>query len=65
MPRAVILTDFHRESFTIIGHLYMETFQRIGLEVSHLSTPVSQEERRALSEEFKDSLFFHNTVGKS
>lgn len=62
---AVILSDIHRGSFSIVGNLYESTFEKLGIEVSHIATPTSNSERRFVHERFRGSVFFHNTVGRN
>ena len=59
----LILTDFHRGSYEIIGNLYQDNLQQFG-EVKHFPTPVSLEERRDTAQRFKGGVVFHNTLGK-
>jgi hypothetical protein len=61
--KIVILTDFHRDSYHIIGDLFAKSFAKFGL-VEHLPTPVHIEQRHELNEKFEGSIFLHNTLGE-
>jgi hypothetical protein len=58
----VILTDFHRGSYKIIGELLSKSLSEFG-NVTHLPTPNTAESRVAINREFAGSIAFHNTLG--
>ena len=58
----LILTDFHRGSYKIIGECWVETLSKLG-KVTHLQTPQSDKERIDLSYRFANQIVFHNTLG--
>ena len=60
---SLILTDFHRGSYAIVGKLFQKTLQQFG-EVEQLSTPADLRERTNLSRAF-GGVVFHNTLGDS
>ena len=60
----LILTDFHRGSYEIVGNLFQKTLQEFG-EVDHLPTPRNIKERTILSERTLGGVVFHNTLGDS
>ncbi|MDG1324273.1 MAG: hypothetical protein P8P49_00800 [Opitutales bacterium] len=62
MKNFIILTDYHRGSYEIIGNLFQNTLQQFGV-VRNLPTPVSLKERRDLNLRFKGGIVFHNTLG--
>ncbi|HAW98341.1 MAG TPA: hypothetical protein DCX67_07390 [Opitutae bacterium] len=60
----LILTDFHRGSYEIVGKLFQTTLQEFG-QVEHLPTPRNIKERNILSERVLGGVVFHNTLGDS
>ena len=64
MSQFLILTDYHRGSYEIIGKLFQDTLKKIG-EVEQLPTPADPKERTNLSERACGGVVFHNTLGSS
>ena len=60
----LILTDFHRGSYEIIGKLFQDTLKNIG-EVEHVPTPTNLKERAIHSKRALGGVVFHNTLGES
>ena len=60
----LILTDFQRGSFKIIGECWVETLSKLG-KVTHLQTPHSEIQRKDLSNRFANQIVFHNTLGSA
>lgn len=58
----IILSDFHRGSYKIIGEIFQNNLQQLG-EVRNLPTPESLKERRDLALGLKGGIVFHNTLG--
>ena len=61
--KCLILSDFFRGSYKVIGELYHQMLSQIQ-EVEHHPTPRSSEERKELSSRFSGSIVFHNTLGE-
>ena len=59
----VILTDFHRGSYKIIGELFAKSLGEFG-NATHLPTPETAESRGVINREFAGSVVFHNTLGE-
>lgn len=62
--KLLILTDFHRGSYEIIGKLFQDTLKNIG-EVEHVPTPTNLKERAILSKRALGGVVFYNTLGES
>jgi glycosyltransferase involved in cell wall biosynthesis len=60
----LILTDYHRGSYEIIGKLFQDTLEKIG-EIEQLSTTADPDERTNLSQMAFGGVVFHNTLGSS
>jgi glycosyltransferase involved in cell wall biosynthesis len=58
----LILSDFHRGSYKLIGELYHQSLSPI-IETEHLSTPQNHEERNIVTEKFPSGIVLHNTLG--
>ena len=61
--KIVILTDFHRGSYHIIGDLFVKSLERFA-QVEHLPTPANIGQRHELNEKFEGSISLHNTLGE-
>jgi len=62
VTKIVILTDYYRHSYKVIGSLYEKSL-RDSHHFIDLETPVSYIERERLSSKFPDHIFLHNTLG--
>lgn len=58
----IILTDFHRGSYRIIGELFSQILCKFG-NVTHLPTPLTNESRDEINRKNAGSIAFHNTLG--
>jgi glycosyltransferase involved in cell wall biosynthesis len=58
----LILTDFHRGSFKVIGDCWAKTLSKYG-KVTHLQTPQTEAQRNDISNCFSNTIVFHNTLG--
>ena len=62
-PKFLILSDFHRGSYKIIGDLFAESLACFG-KIEHLLSPSNEQDRLKLSKNFKGAVVLHNTLGK-
>ena len=60
--KIVLLTDFARGSYKVIGELYHSLLSPL-YDVEHLHTPQNQEDRLALAKRFSSGIILHNTLG--
>jgi len=58
-----MLTDFHRNSYGIIGKLYQSSFNK-SVKITEISTPENKLDRRKLRDQFRKCIFLHNTLGE-
>lgn len=63
--RVVLFVDFQRGSYATIGQLYTQAFQQLGLQVETVQTPETEDERVAAEREYRGSIVFHHTLGRS
>jgi glycosyltransferase involved in cell wall biosynthesis len=61
--KILILTDFSRGSYKIIGDLFAKNLSKFGT-VTHLPTPQTEKSRNAINNDFPRSLVLHNTLGE-
>ena len=59
----VILTDFHRGSYKVIGELYQNILTPFH-DIEHLPTPKKEQDRITFAERFPSGIVLHNTLGK-
>jgi glycosyltransferase involved in cell wall biosynthesis len=62
ISRILILTDFHRPSYGVLGKLYQTSFDK-EIEVIEIATPESSEARSAVYDQFQQCIVLHNTLG--
>jgi glycosyltransferase involved in cell wall biosynthesis len=60
----LILTDYHRGSYKIMGDYWRKSLLNFG-KVVEKPTPQSNAERKYLESVFKGQIIFHNTLGES
>ena len=60
--RMLILTDFHRGSYQIIGNLFYQAISNL-CEVEQIPTPQGDEQRKTLLNKFNPEIALHNTLG--
>ena len=60
----LILTDFHRGSYKIIGELFSQSLCKFG-KVTHLQTPLTNESRDEINRKHAGSITLHNTLGNN
>ena len=58
----LILTDFHRGSYHIIGNLLYQVLSNL-CNVEHIPTPQGNEQRKTLLNKFNPEIALHNTLG--
>jgi len=62
LSKFLILTDYHRGSYEVIGNLFRKTLQQLN-EVEQLPTPIDTKERFNVSQSACGGIVFHNTLG--
>jgi glycosyltransferase involved in cell wall biosynthesis len=58
----LILTDFHRGSYQIVGNLFYQALSNL-CEVEQIPTPQGDEQRKTLLNKFNPEIALHNTLG--